>query len=117
MTDRKRIYLACPYTSTDYATMEYRFAKVNQVAAKILNRGHIVFSPISHSHPIAVCSALPRSFEFWKDFDESFIQWADELWVLRLQGWALSDGVRREIKLAKQLDKSVYYYDPEAFND
>ena len=69
----------------------------------------LVFSPISHTHPIAAAGNLPVGWEFWKQYDLTFIEWCDELYVLMADGWRESTGVTAEIKLAKELGKPVRY--------
>lgn len=103
-----KIYLAIPYSGMG----EKSFKISNEVSAELMNKGHIVFSPISHSHPIAISHNLPTDWEFWKKFDESFIEWCDELWVIIVgeNGHELcnkSKGVTEEIKIAKSLNKEV----------
>lgn len=72
-----------------------------------MREGHIVFSPISHSHPIAVQCDLPKGWDFWHEFDKAFIEWADEVYILKKSGWKESIGVQAEIKIAKSLNKPV----------
>lgn len=103
----KKIYLACPYSHSEESVRLSRFEIVSNVAGMLLKKGYIVFSPISHSHPIALVNDLPLGFEFWREFDESFIDWCDELWILTLSGWSASNGIRQEIKYAKQSGKPV----------
>ena len=43
-----KIYLAIPYTGIE----EESFNIANKVAARLIEDGHIVVSPISHSHSI-----------------------------------------------------------------
>ena len=89
----------------------HRFNKLNLAAAKLMNEGYLVFSPISHTHPIALAGDLPGSWEFWKEYDRTFIEWADEIHVLKLSGWRESTGVTAEIELANELNKPVRYID------
>lgn len=56
------IYLAIPYT---WNAME-SFDVVNKVAGDLMKRGYIVFSPISHSHPIS--QHLGQNIQFDHDF-------------------------------------------------
>jgi hypothetical protein len=44
-----KIFLSINYTGME----EKSFRIANKYAAKLISEGHIVFSPISHSHPIA----------------------------------------------------------------
>jgi len=105
----KKIYLAVPYSHPDSAVRVFRFQEVNKVAAKLMCEGNLVFSPISHTHPIAVAGDLPKGWNYWKDYDKSFIEWADEIYVFMLEGWKESTGVQAEIKLAEDLGKKVTY--------
>ena len=98
----KKIYLATPYTGTP-EQQQSRFEAVNRVAAKLMGFGYLVFSPISHTHPIAMAGDLPKGWEYWKAYDETFIkEWCDELWVYVQDGWETSTGVTAEVKMAKE---------------
>lgn len=77
-----------------------------------MKAGHLVFSPISHTHPIALAGDLPKGWEFWKEYDISFIEWADEIQVLMLDGWEESTGVTAEIGIAHHENKPVVYLEP-----
>ncbi len=104
-----KIYLATPYSHDSEKTREERFKNVNKKASELMNLGHIVYSPISHSHPIAVQCGLPLGWEYWEKYDTTFIEWCDELMVYCQSGWEKSNGVKAEIKIAKRLNKSVKY--------
>lgn len=105
----KKIYLACPYTDSDPDKMEERFKSVNIMAGYLMQQGYLVFSPISHTHPIAVSCKLPRGFDFWEAYDRTFIDWCDEVWVHRISGWENSKGVTREIDYATKQNKPIKY--------
>jgi hypothetical protein len=109
----KRIYLASPYSHSDSAITEARNLSVCKVAGKIMNQGHIVYSPIAHSHSIATVCNLPTDWSFWKHVDEEFIKWADEVWILTLPGWNKSTGIEAEVLIADKLGKEVKYLDPK----
>lgn len=100
-----KIYLAIPYTGNELKS----FKVANLVAGELMQKGHIVLSPISHTHPIAMECELPKDWEFWKKQDESFIGWCDELWIVPFPGHAKSRGVNAEIKIAKKLNKPIKY--------
>ena len=105
----KKIYLACPYTHNSALVKEHRFKFANHIAAQLMKAGNIVFSPISHSHPIATQCGLDMGLEFWMAQDLSFIQWCDELVVLTIKGWEESKGVTREIEIASYMKKEIRY--------
>lgn len=100
-----KLYLSIPYSGMEATS----FRVANYVAGKLMEQGHTVFSPISHSHPIAAECDLHEGWEFWKRQDEPFIEWCDELCVVMLKGWKKSKGVHEEIKIAKKLGKPVQY--------
>ena len=102
-------YLACPYSHPDAAVRQYRFEQVNAVAAELIRNGHIIFSPISHSHFISTDHGLSCDWEFWKAQDEVFVTLSSRVIVLMLDGWKESVGVSAEIALAKQLRLPIEY--------
>jgi nucleoside 2-deoxyribosyltransferase len=110
----KTIYLACPYTHESPEIMVYRYAEVTRVTAELMMDGYNVFSPITHSHPIA--DWMPHEFQtdadFWLDRDLKFLDVCDELWVLCLGGWKESRGVAREILSATKQGKNIIYLEP-----
>ena len=108
----KKIYLACPYSHKDPAVKQARFEAVNKVAARLMAEGYMVFSPISHTHPIALAGRLPGDWRFWEAYDRTFLEWADELWVLELEGWEESTGLRAETTIAQNLRKPVRFIKP-----
>ena len=100
-----KVYLAIPYTGNE----ETSFIEANKMAGHIMSQGHILFSPISHTHPIACECDLPKHWEFWRSFDVAFIEWCDELWVYCMEGFEKSCGVNAEIDIALGLNKRVRY--------
>ena len=105
----KRIYLACPYAHTDQAVREARVDAADMMAAQLMEQGHVVFSPLSHSHRIAHYIDNHLDHDFWLNQDLSFIDWCDEVMVLKLDGYEKSRGVRVEIDYAVQIGKPVKY--------
>ena len=103
------IYLAIPYSDPDPAVMESRFEAACRVAGAMMSAGLLVFSPICHTHPIAVRCELPRGWEFWRRYDEQHIAAASAVHVAMMDGWKESRGVTAEIEIAKQLGKPVVY--------
>ena len=108
----KKIYLAIPYSGKE----EESFEIVNKLAGQLMKQGYVVFSPISHTRPIAQCCELPHDWEFWKKQDEPFIEWCDELWVCYPRNWPLSlceksVGVNAEIEMAYEKDKEIQFID------
>lgn len=106
------IYLASPYTHSDHAVMEQRFDAACRAAGKLMAEGHVVFSPIAHTHPIAVRCELPRGWNFWERYDREFVLASEKVVVLMLPGWRESNGVSAEIKIADAAGIPVEYMEP-----
>jgi len=104
----KSIYLACPYWHEDPEVREERYVKVNKQAGLYMKEGLIVFSPISHSHPISL-TMDNQDHSFWLEQDYYWLDKCDELWVFTLPGWEVSFGVSKEIKRAKSTGKTVRF--------
>ena len=102
-----KIYLACPYSHNNPEVELTRFRAANKVAADIMCQGHVVFSPISHSHSIHIQCSLPGNWEFWLKQDTAFIEWCDEVWVMKLDGWTTSKGIKKECEIARELGKII----------
>lgn len=102
-------YLACPYTHEDIAVRTERFQMANYVSAHFMKKGKMIFSPISHTHSIAVVAKLPYFWEFWREFDIAYLKASKELLVMQLPGWEKSVGVRAEIELAYDFMIPVLY--------
>ncbi len=52
------IYLATPYSHDDPNIRAHRFTVANRVASKLMRDGRMVFSSISHTHPIALAGGV-----------------------------------------------------------
>lgn len=111
-SNNKLIYLASPYSHPSTDVREHRFQQVCAAAAELMAQGHIIFSPIAHTHPIALQGSLPLGFDYWKRVDEVYLSRCDELWILTLDGWKDSTGIRGEIKIAQQLGMPIRYVNP-----
>jgi hypothetical protein len=106
-------YLAVPYTHADPKIRHRRFERVNKVAAKLMKEGHIIFSPISHSHPIEIEDKTLTGANFWINFDAAFLKCSKKLIVLKLEGWEESVGVAGELKIAKELGIPIEFLSDE----
>ena len=106
------IYLATPYSHPDPDIRENRYLVVTRVAAELMNNGYHIYSPITHSHPIALAGELPTSWEFWEQYDRTMLSVCTEMIVLRLVGWNQSVGIKAEISLAESMGLIISYMDP-----
>lgn len=107
------IYLASPYHHADVNEMQYRFECVCNAVVRLMQQGHVVYSPIAHNHYLAQNFSLPRDWSFWERFDLHMIDKADEVWVLQLDSWHLSTGIQAETIYAIATGKPVIYIEYE----
>jgi nucleoside 2-deoxyribosyltransferase len=107
------IYLAIPYTFNPYKS----FRIANEVAAKLMQKGKVVFSPISHSHVIA--DHLPEetrlSQSFWMHQDIPLLKACDKVLVVIIgkDGYDLienSKGCQNELAIAKEYELEIEFY-------
>jgi hypothetical protein len=106
---RTLVYLAVPYSDPDPAVREWRFEKVNAAAAVLMRAGLHIFSPISHTHPIAKAGELPLGWDFWEGYDRAILQTCAALLVFMLPGWSNSSGVYGEAKIAGEINLPVFH--------
>lgn len=104
-----KIYLANPYTGS-FEVQQMRFEAACEIAGRLMRAGHIVFSPIAHSHPISIPCGIPGNHAFWQAQNEGWLEWCDEVWVAMMAGWNKSEGVRWEIGWAEKHSKPVKYF-------
>lgn len=109
------IYLASPYSDPDPLVMQARYELVRAHAAEMMWNGEHVYSPIVHSHPMAVAHDLPRDHAFWKEYNMAMLATASALVVLMLDGWDRSTGVEWEIIEAGQLGLTRTYVPPRCW--
>ncbi|MFW5983321.1 MAG: DUF1937 family protein [bacterium] len=108
----RKIYLACPYSDENLNVCEWRTVMADRAAAKLMEKGNAVFSPISHSHRIAHHIKNHLVHSFWLDQDLTFFVWADELNVFQLPEWDNSTGVNMEVGKASEMGIPVKYINP-----
>jgi hypothetical protein len=77
-----------------------------------MDRGVSVISPIAHSHPI-FCRApdVGRHFENWMELDLALIDASEAVYVLTLDGYQQSRGVKAEVEHARATGKPVVFID------
>lgn len=100
-------YLATPYSKYPHGK-QAAFEEACRQAALLLKAGIHTFSPIAHSHPIAVAGNLPLGHEFdWLGFDMTFIQHARGMIIGEMEGWSESYGIGEELKEFRRLAKPI----------
>ena len=109
VSDKSIVYLAVPYSHPDLIVRQARFQTANICAAHLMRQGMHVFSPISHTHPIALAGQLPLGFDYWGAFDMAFLSVAKRIIVVTVDGWKESVGVTKEIAIADGLGLPISF--------
>lgn len=94
------IYLASPYSHPLRRVRQMRFETARSYVASRLQQGAVIFSPIVYLHDIAEQYYFPKDAVFWKNFNFAFLKGCEQLCVLKLDGWAVSVGVKMEMDFA-----------------
>ena len=103
------IYLASPYSHNSAAVREDRYLSARRFTILQLQRGVAIFSPIVYGKDME--TQIGTAFEPWANLNDSMIRACAELWVLMLDGWEKSRGIRHELQLAQDLGKPIKYLD------
>jgi len=107
-------YLAIPYTGSlgDKAPMEQMeqsFQVANGVSGYFMTKGEIVFSPISHSHPIHFYMGdRGVDHDFWMKYNRAMVEYCNRLYVVCFGDWKKSNGVRIEMKWFQDANKPIF---------
>jgi hypothetical protein len=100
-------YLATPY-SKFVSGIGDAFELACKSASLLVRAGVPVFSPIAHSHPIALYGFLdPLDHAVWLPADDPFMRAACGLLVVKAQGWDESFGIGEEVKAFAAMGKPV----------
>lgn len=105
------IYLAAPYWSENALLRGRRARDTSRLAARLMEAGFTIFSPISHGIGIApfISDDLRNNNRFWLAQDFDMLSHASVLCIYCLEGWQHSNGVQREIEEAQRLSLPLEY--------
>lgn len=103
------IYLASPYSHPDIEVRNERVRQTIAAVANLMTSNLVVYSPIVHNHQIAIKHNLPTEWSYWQQFDEVILSKCDQVYVLMLDGWLESRGIKAEITIARKLRLPIGY--------
>jgi hypothetical protein len=110
-------YLAIPYSHDNEEVREIRFEIANAVSALLMKKGEVIFSPISHTHPM-VKYGLPGDWAYWEEQDTHFLNVCGAFYAVMLKGWDVSTGVTAEISyMVEQRGIQINYINPYELED
>lgn len=105
------VYLAGPYSHPDLSVRCDRFKRLNRIAGRLIKEGLLIYSPISHSHPIGIECGMPFYYEHWRAVDEMMIEKCEHFIVAQIGGWRESIGVRAEVLYAQKCNIPLWCCD------
>lgn len=107
-----KIYLACQYSTANDELKTWLVKECSMIAAKLMEAGHVVYSPITHSHVIRryLSDGNRNSFEFWRKQSIAMLEDSDILVILPFLGWRSSRGIAREMDFAKFEGIPIFIY-------
>ena len=107
------VYLATPYTKYPMGH-EIAFRHAAKLAAKLVAEKINVYSPIAHTHPIAIHGGLDNTdYHSWISFDKAMMNKADTIVVGMMPSWEQSYGISYEVGYFRAQQKPVFYLDPD----
>lgn len=104
----KLVYLASPYSKYP-AGHTVAFRHVSRAAGRLITNGVHCYSPIAHTHPIAVhgkCDKLDH--KIWLPLDMKIAAVCDALLIADMEGWEDSYGVTFEVDMFLDTNRPVY---------
>jgi len=110
--ERSFWYLATPYSKYP-AGIESAFILACRQTALLIRAGVPVFSPIAHTHPIALHAGLdPLDHTIWLPCDRPMMDAAHGLIMLKAESWEQSYGMKVELETFQTLGKPVVWMTP-----
>lgn len=105
-------YLATPYSKYPDG-LEAAFRAACEQTALLIRAGVPVFSPIAHTHPVAMAGNMdPLDHSIWLPADEPMMKAAHGLIVCKLPSWERSYGIECERIAFEGAHKPVIYMEP-----
>lgn len=102
-------YLATPYSKFP-SGIEAAFIVACQQTALLIRAGIPVYSPIAHTHPVAVNGDIdPLDHSIWLPADAPLMSAALGLIVCKMESWESSYGIGVEIAEFKKAGKPIVY--------
>jgi hypothetical protein len=106
-------YLATPYNLYPDG-LDEAFRIACEARGLLLSYGIPVFSPIVHSHMVAVfCGLPPRDHEIWLPSERPILDCASGIIMLKAKSWETSYGMQKEREAFEASRKPVVWMTPD----
>lgn len=107
------IYLATTYRIHPEG-IAVAYVEAAKLTARLIKDGHRVFSPIVHTHPIAVYGNMDAYSDAWLDIDGWMMDVCDQLWIANWDGaLTRSTGIAHERKEFEAQRKPIFVLNSE----
>lgn len=106
----KLVYLAAPYSDKDPAVVEKRIKEFLEIDAILTQQGIVTVSPL-YKHFLLHVGNIPGDWEYWKKYSLTLLEKCDAVFVLGIDGWDESTGVKAETEAAKECNIPVHSVD------
>ena len=105
-------YLATPYSKYPHG-LDAAFRLAVEARGLLLRCGVAVFSPIIHSHPVAMqCGLDPLDHAIWLPAERPILDCASGLIMLMAESWLVSFGMHQEREVFEAARKPIIYMKP-----
>ncbi|BFR47465.1 DUF1937 family protein [Nitratidesulfovibrio sp. HK-II] len=108
---RVAFYLAAPYTHDDPAIRQQRWLDATRAAVWLRQQGHMVLSPISMGHPMAVMG-VDGDWQAWQDTCLAMLEACASMAILQTPGWEQSVGIAKEADHAHKIGMPLWRLAP-----
>jgi hypothetical protein len=107
------VYVGTPYSNYP-GGIEIAFIEACRVTARLLQEGAKVYSPIAHTHPVAIHGKIdPLDHNVWLPFDAAIMSKSDAMIVVKMDSWERSKGIAHEIDVFTEARKPIYFIEPD----
>lgn len=125
MCDNRNLkYVACPYTQGTSnlskedaeALKKSRHLQATKAASQLFCKGIISYSPLTCGFPMEqeMSEEHVEDYDAWIQMCLTILEHCDEVYVLCLQGWSKSKGVKIEVAYAKANKLKISYINFDA---
>lgn len=109
------VVVSGPYSHSDPVVKQERVKAIADACVKLFQAGDMCCSPLLAGLSFIEKSEnkMPDDYAFWQNFCRAYVKAGDVLYVLDIEGWKESTGVKDEIEYAQSFCMPVYLMDPE----
>jgi len=106
------VFLSSPYSHPSAAVMEDRTRIAGDACAWLYREGYLPVSPIVHWHHAAIRNGLPSCANAWIDWNRRWLEAADAVAFLHIDGWENSAGMAMERQWAHEAGIREIWVEP-----